>query len=205
MNRPTFASKVPHSQNSQHSATTVVGVSKDGIAALAADGQVTLGERHITKGSARKLHRLEGGNVIAGIAGSVGDALLLLEAFENQTSAFPDDLNRAAIEFVRQWRTDRFLRRLQAQLVVADADNLLLVSGEGDVIVPDEPVIAIGSGMAYAQAAASALLENTKLSAAEIAAKAIEIAGRHCVYTNDSITVEEVGATKSTASSKAKS
>ena len=91
-----------------HHATTVVGVHRDGVTALAADGQVTLGERHVTKGSARKLHRLEGSNVIAGIAGSVGDALLLLEAFESQTSVYPDDLNRAAIEFVRQWRTDRF-------------------------------------------------------------------------------------------------
>lgn len=173
-----------------HHATTVVGVHRDGVTALAADGQVTLGERHVTKGSARKLHRLEGSNVIAGIAGSVGDALLLLEAFESQTSVYPDDLNRAAIEFVRQWRTDRFLRRLQAQLVVADPTHLLLVSGEGDVIVPDEPVIAIGSGMPYAQAAATALHENTNLSAEEIARKAIEVASRHCVYTNDSITVD---------------
>jgi len=159
--------------------------------ALAGDGQVTLGET-VMKASARKVRRLYNDQIIAGFAGATGDAFSLLTRFESKLEQYHGNLERAAIELSKEWRTDKMLRHLEALLVVADKNQTFLISGSGDVIDPDEPIAAIGSGGSYATAAARALLENTDLGAREIAEKAMKIAGEICIYTNDRVTIEEL-------------
>jgi len=171
--------------------TTVVAVRRDGKAAMAADGQVSLGEI-IVKAQARKVRALMDGRVLAGFAGASADAFTLLDRFEAKLKEHQHSLSRAAVELAKEWRTDRFLRRLEAMLIVMDKETTLLVSGTGDVIEPDEGIIAIGSGGAYALAASRALLRHTDLNARQIAEAALGIAAEICVYTNDSIVVEEL-------------
>lgn len=171
--------------------TTICAVQRDGTTALACDGQVTLGTT-VLKHGAVKLRRLAGGRVLAGFAGSVADALALFTRFEAQLEAFPGNLERAAVELARQWRTDRALRHLEAMMVVADPDHLLLLSGSGEVIAPDDGILAIGSGGAAALAAARALRAHTSLAAAAIAEEALRIAAGIDLYTNDRVSVETV-------------
>ncbi len=171
--------------------TTIVAVRRDGKAAMAGDGQVSLGQT-IMKGHAKKVRRIAEGKVVAGFAGASADAFTLLERFEVKFKEYRGSLQRAAVELAKDWRTDRYLRRLEAMLVVMDHESTLLVSGTGDVIEPDEGVIAIGSGGSYALAAARALLRHTELDASAIAKEALQIASEICVYTNDEIVVEEV-------------
>jgi ATP-dependent HslUV protease subunit HslV len=172
--------------------TTIVAVRRAGKAAMAGDGQVTLGQT-VMKGKARKVRRLgEGGRVVAGFAGASADAFTLLDRFEAKLKGHQHNLGRAAVELAKEWRTDRFLRRLEAMLIVMDSTVTLLISGTGDVVEPDEGVIAIGSGGNYALAAARALMNHTQLSAAEIARESLTIASQICVYTNDNIVVEEL-------------
>lgn len=159
---------------------------------MAGDGQVSLGDI-VMKGQARKVRRIAEGKVVAGFAGSTADAFTLLDRFEAKFKEHRGSLQRAAVELAKDWRTDRYLRRLEAMLVVMDEETTLLLSGTGDVIEPDEGVIAIGSGGSYALAAAQALIRNTDLSAAEVARKALEIAAEICVYTNNKVVVEEMG------------
>ena len=172
--------------------TTIVAVRRGGKAAMAGDGQVSLGQT-IMKGQARKVRRLAGGKVIAGFAGASADAFTLLERFESKLEQHRGNLARAAVELAKEWRTERYLQKLEAMLVVMDETSTLLVSGTGDVIEPDEGVIAIGSGGSYALAAARALLRHTELSAADVARESLRIASEICVYTNDSIVLEEIG------------
>jgi len=174
-------------------ATTIVAVRRGGAGAMAGDGQVSLGQT-VMKGAARKVRRIAGGKVLAGFAGASADAFTLLERFEGKLEAHRGSLARAAVELAKDWRTDRYLRRLEAMLVVMDEDGLLLVSGTGDVIEPDEGVVAIGSGGAYALAAARALIAHTTLAADEVAREALRIAAGICVYTNEQIMVETLGA-----------
>jgi ATP-dependent HslUV protease subunit HslV len=171
--------------------TTILAVRRDGILAMAGDGQVTMGNT-IVKGSARKVRRLHDGNVLAGFAGSTADAMTLFDKFEANLEKFRGNLSRSAVELAKEWRTDRALRRLEALLIVADRDSEYLVSGSGDVVEPDSGVVAIGSGGPYALAAARALMEHSPLSAVEIAATALKIASSICIYTNDNIVVEEL-------------
>ncbi len=173
--------------------TTIVGVLRDGKGALAGDGQVTLGDKVIVKHGARKVRRLYHGQVLAGFAGTAADAFTLFERFEAKLDEFNGQLLRAAVELAKEWRTDRVLRRLEAVMIAMDPRQILIISGSGDVTEPDEGIAAIGSGGPYAQAAAAALLRHTDLSAAEIARKALEIAAEICVYTNNHITVQEIG------------
>jgi ATP-dependent HslUV protease subunit HslV len=174
-------------------ATTVLAVRRDGQTAFAADGQVTFGEV-VMKHTARKVRWLYQNRVLAGIAGSAADAQALMDRFESKLESAGGNLRRAAVEFAKDWRTDRVLRHLNALMVVADADTLLVVAGDGNVLEPDEGVVGIGSGGAYAQAAAQALLKHTQLTAREIAEEALRIAARLCIYTNDHITVEVMDA-----------
>lgn len=171
--------------------TTIVAVQKDGRVALAGDGQVSLGQT-VMKGNARKVRTMYEGKIAVGFAGATADAFTLFERFEARVSEYSGDIMRSAVELAKEWRTDRMLRRLEAMLLVADKNRILLISGTGDVLEPEHGVLAIGSGGTYAQAAARALLENTDLSASEIARKALTIAGEICVYTNGSITLEEL-------------
>ncbi|MGQ9824260.1 MAG: ATP-dependent protease subunit HslV [Desulfotomaculales bacterium] len=173
-------------------ATTIVAVKKDGRVAMAGDGQVTFGQATILKQGAKKIRRLFNGRVLAGFAGSVADAFTLFEKFEGKLEACRGNIQRAAVELAKDWRTDRVLRRLEALLVVADRERLLVLSGSGEVIEPDDGVAAIGSGGPYALAAARALIRHTGLPAAEIVREALSIAAGICVYTNDQITVEEL-------------
>ena len=175
----------------QFRGTTIVSVRRHGKVAMAGDGQVSIGNT-IMKGNARKVRRLAGGRVIAGFAGGTADAFTLFELFEAKLEQY-GNLTRAAIELAKDWRTDRRLRRLEALLCVADSDASLIISGNGDVIEPEDDLMAIGSGGAYAQAAAKALLENTDLGAREVVEKALEIAADICVYTNRNVVVEELG------------
>jgi ATP-dependent HslUV protease subunit HslV len=170
--------------------TTIVCVRRNGKVAIGGDGQVTLGDK-IMKGNARKVRRLNNGKVIAGFAGGTADAFTLFELFESKIEQY-GNLTRAAIELAKDWRTSRMLRRLEALLCVADSSQSLLISGTGDVIEPEHDLLAIGSGGAYAQAAALALLENTELPARSIVEKALRIAGEICIYTNQSVTIEEL-------------
>ncbi len=170
-------------------ATTIVAVRRDGQVALAGDGQVTV-ENTILKSNARKVQALAEGRVVAGFAGAVADAMTLFDKFRGRLEESQGSLRRAAIELAKEWRTDKYLRELNALLVVADIETLLLISGTGDVIQPDDDVLAIGSGGNYALAAARALLRHTRLTAAAIAAEALRIAAEVCVYTNDHITIE---------------
>ena len=172
--------------------TTVIAVRRDGRAAMAADGQVSLGAT-VMKERARKVRTLAGGRVITGFAGASADAFALLERFEAKLEAHQHNLSRAAVELAKDWRTDRYLQKLEAMLIVLDASTTLLLSGTGDVIEPDEGVIAIGSGGSYALAAARALLRHTQMPASEIASEALRIASEICIYTNDSIVLEEIG------------
>ena len=171
--------------------TTVVCIRKDGKVTMAADGQVTLGET-VIKQTARKTRRLYNGQVLAGFAGSTADAFALFTRFEGKLEEYRGNLSRAAVELAKDWRTDRALRHLQALLIVADKDITLLLSGNGDLIEPDDGIAAVGSGGPYAAAAAKALLQHSNLSAKEIATEALRIAGEICIYTNLSITVEEL-------------
>ena len=170
--------------------TTIVCVRRDGRVALGGDGQVTLGDK-VAKGNARKVRRLHDGSVLAGFAGGAADAFTLFEYFEKKLDQY-GNLTRAAIELAKDWRTDRMLRRLEALLCVADRERSLLISGTGDVIEPDRDLVAIGSGGAYAQAAAQALLDNTTLPARDIVAKSLEIAAEICIYTNSERSIEEL-------------
>jgi len=170
--------------------TTILGVRRNGITALGGDGQVTLGAT-VMKSNARKVRRLYGDKVLAGFAGGTADAFTLFERFEGKLEKY-GNLTRAAIEIAKDWRSDRYLRRLEALLLVGDADKLFVVSGNGDVIEPEHDLVAIGSGGPFAQAAARALLENTELSAREIAERALNIAADICIYTNRSLVIEEI-------------
>ena len=172
--------------------TTIVAVKTANGVAMAGDGQVTMGETTIMKGTARKVRRLYNDNVIAGFAGSVADAFILFDKFEHHLEQCHGQLARAAVELAKEWRSEKAARNLEALLLLADANDLFLVSGNGEVIVPDEGIAAIGSGGNYALAAARALAANTDLSAAEIARNSLEIAASICVYTNDTIIVEEL-------------
>jgi ATP-dependent HslUV protease, peptidase subunit HslV len=180
-------------QNSklQFHATTILAVRKDGNVALGGDGQVTLGET-VMKGSAQKVRKMREGKVLAGFAGSVADAFTLFEKFEEKMERYPGNLSRAAVELAKDWRSDRVLRRLEAMLIVADRDNLYLLSGNGDVIQPDDDVAAIGSGGGFALAAARALKHHSDLPAAEVVRSGLQIAGEICIYTNTNITVLEL-------------
>ena len=173
-------------------ATTVIAVKRNGKVAMTSDGQVSLGQT-VVKIGARKVRKLSDGQVLAGFAGASADAFTLLDRFEAKMNEFRHNLFRAAVELAKEWRTDRYLRRLEAMLIVADEQSILLVSGTGDVIEPDEDVAAIGSGGPYALAAGRALLRFTEMSAKEIATESMRIASEICVYTNDAIAVEELG------------
>jgi len=171
--------------------TTIVAVRRDGVVAVAGDGQVTMGQT-VMKMTARKVRRLAGGGVIAGFAGASADAFTLFGRLEGKLEEFNGNLTRAAVELAKEWRTDRALRRLEAMLIAVDKNVSLVISGTGDVIEPDAGVVAIGSGGPYAQAAAAALVKHTQLSASEIAREAIEIAKSICVYTGGEIMLEEL-------------
>jgi ATP-dependent HslUV protease subunit HslV len=169
--------------------TTILAVRRNGEVALAGDGQVSMGETVIKQG-AKKLRRLYGGKILAGFAGATADAFTLFERFETKLEQYNGNLLRSAVELTKEWRTDKYLRRLEALLLVADQTTSLVISGSGDVLEPDDEVIGIGSGGGYAEAAARAMIRHTKLSAKEIAEEALKIAADICVYTNNKITVE---------------
>jgi len=172
-------------------ATTVLAVRRDGRAVLAGDGQVSL-DRTIMKQGARKVRRLQKGTVLAGFAGSAADAFALFTRFEAKLEEFRGNLERSVVELARDWRTDRYLRRLEAMLIVLDQKSTFLVSGTGDLIEPDDGLVAIGSGGPYALAAARALLQHSTLDARAIAEQAMHIAAGICIYTNDHLTIEEL-------------
>lgn len=172
--------------------TTICCVEKDGKIAMAGDGQVTLGQT-VMKGNATKVRKIYENRVVAGFAGSTADAFTLLELFESKLQTYAGNLMRSAVELAKDWRTDKMLRRLEAMMIVTDGKKMLLVSGNGDVIEPQDGVLSIGSGGSYAAAAAKALISNTKLSAKEIVEKSLRIAGEICIYTNQEITIEEIG------------
>ncbi len=172
--------------------TTIVAVKKGKKGALAGDGQVTFGDKTIMKHNARKVRRIFNNQVIVGFAGSVADAFTLFEKFEGKLEHYQGNIQRAAVELAKEWRMDKILRKLEALLIVLHRDNLLIISGNGEVIEPDDNVAAIGSGGPYALAAAKALIQNTDLSPREIAEKSLKIASSICVFTNDSIVVEEI-------------
>ena len=173
-------------------ATTIIGVKGPASGALAGDGQVTLGEHTIIKHTARKIRRLYNGTVLAGFAGAAADAFALFERFEGRLEEYSGELLRAAVELAKEWRTDRTLRQSQALMVVMDKHKLLIVSGTGEIIEPDDGIAAVGSGGPYALAAARGLVRHTTLTPAEVAREALRIASEICVYTNDHITVEEL-------------
>lgn len=174
------------------SGTTIVGVKKDNQVAIAGDGQVTMGQNIIFKHGAKKVKRLYQGKVIAGFAGSVADAFTLFERFEQKLEEYNGNLPKAAVELAKSWRTDRSLKNLEAMLLAGDQENLLIISGTGEVIEPDDGIAAIGSGGPYALAAAKALSKCTSLSSKVITLEALEIAASICVYTNNHILVEEI-------------
>jgi ATP-dependent HslUV protease subunit HslV len=171
-------------------ATTILAVRRNGSVALGGDGQVTVGET-VMKSKATKVRAIGDGKLLAGFAGSAADALTLFEKFEEKLQRYPGNVPRAAVELAKDWRSDRVLRRLEALLVVANAQHGFVISGNGELIEPDDGILAIGSGGSYALAAARALATNTELSAADIVRKSLEIAGEICVYTNTNITVLE--------------
>jgi ATP-dependent HslUV protease subunit HslV len=171
--------------------TTILGVRRNGTIAMAGDGQVTVGDV-VLKHGARKIRTLYDGAVIAGFAGAVADALTLFSKFETQLKTSDGNLRKASVELAKEWRTDRYLRRLEAQLIVGDGESLLVLSGEGDVIEPDDGIAAIGSGAPYATAAAKALLAHTDLHAREIVESAMGIAAELCIFTNDRFTIDSV-------------
>jgi ATP-dependent HslUV protease, peptidase subunit HslV len=169
--------------------TTILGVKRNGEVAMAGDGQVTYGDV-VMKHTARKIRVLASGRVIAGFAGAVADALMLIEKFEGHLRDSGDNLVRASVELAKEWRSDRYLRRLEAQLIIADCDHLLVISGEGDVLEPDDGVLAIGTGGSYAIAAARALLQYTEMTAREIAQAAMLITADLCIFTNKNTLIE---------------
>lgn len=171
--------------------TTVLVVSKDGKTVMAGDGQVTYGNT-IMKHGAKKIRKIGDGQILAGFAGSVADAMSLFDRFESKLREWGGNLTKAAVELAKDWRTDRVLRRLEALLLVADKSNVLIISGTGEVVQPDDNVAAIGSGAPYAIAAARALVRNTNLDARTIVEKSMEIASEICIYTNKNITIEEI-------------
>ena len=173
--------------------TTIIAVRHSGRVALGGDGQVTTGDQ-IMKAGALKVRKLAEGRILAGFAGSVADALTLFDKFEEKLQRYPGNLSRASVELAKEWRTDRFLRRLEAMLAVADREHLFLISGDGNVIEPDDDVLSIGSGGGYALAAARALKAHSTLSATEIVREALGIASQICIYSNDRITVLELPA-----------
>lgn len=174
-------------------ATTILGIRHNGKTVLAGDGQVTFGDTRL-KSNARKVRSMRNGDVLGGFAGASADAFALFEKFEQHLEAARGKLSRAAIELAKEWRTDRFLRRLEAQLVVMDRERTYLISGTGDLIEPDDEIIAIGSGGSYALAAARALVRHSNLDARAIAEEAMRIAAQICIYTNDNLTIEELSA-----------
>ncbi len=180
-----------HEAASPFRGTTICAVTRNGETALAGDGQVTMGQSTIFKGHARKVRRIYNDRVVIGFAGSVADAFALSEKFEDKLTQYSGNLSRAAVELAQEWRMNK-TAKLEAMLLCADKNNMMLVSGTGEVIEPDDGVLAIGSGGNYALAAARALYQNTELSAAEIAEKALHIAAEICVFTNDNIIVEKV-------------
>lgn len=169
--------------------TTILAVRKDGKVAVAGDGQVTMGEEMV-KGTAKKVRRLYHGQILAGFAGATADAFTLFERFEGKLEQYNGNLARSAVELTKDWRMDKYLRRLEALLLVADKDASFVISGSGDVLEPDDEVLAIGSGGGYAAAAARALVRHSKLSAEDIAREALLIAANICIYTNDTIHLE---------------
>lgn len=169
--------------------TTVIAVKKDGKVAMAGDGQVTLGDT-VCKGNARKVRKIYDGKILTGFAGSVADAFTLLDKFETKVKEYNGDLTRSAVELAKMWRTDRTLQKLEAMLIVANKEKLLLISGDGNVIEPESDALAIGSGGNYAYSAALAYLDGSNLSAKEIAERSLNIAGSICIYTNQNIVVE---------------
>ncbi|MFZ0201517.1 MAG: ATP-dependent protease subunit HslV [Candidatus Sulfotelmatobacter sp.] len=171
--------------------TTVLSIRRNGSVVLAGDGQVTLGES-VIKHTAKKIRRLYNDKILAGFAGSTADAFTLFSRFESKLEQYHGNLGRAAVELAKDWRTDKYLRHLEALLLVCDKEQTYLLSGQGDVIEPDGGVAAIGSGGPYAQAAAEALARHTELSARRIAEEAMKIAGKMCIYTNDAVTIEEL-------------
>jgi ATP-dependent HslUV protease subunit HslV len=185
---------MPSKQEREHEiirSTTVIAVRRDDRVAMAGDGQVTMGAT-VMKANAKKIRRIYDGKVIVGFAGATADAFTLFERFEGKVKEYGGDITRAAVELAKDWRTDRILRRLEALLLVADRKATFLISGTGDVIEPDEGVIAIGSGGTFAYAAARAYLDSSTLSAREIAERSLRIASEICIYTNTEITVEEL-------------
>jgi ATP-dependent HslUV protease, peptidase subunit HslV len=171
--------------------TTVIAVQREGSVALAADGQVTLGQT-VLKHGARKVRRLYQNRVIAGFAGSVADAQALSDRFESKLEGSSGNITRAAIEFAKDWRTDRVLRRLEAMMIVTDGEHLYILSGDGNIVEPDDGIAAIGSGGSFAAAAAKALVNNTTLSARQIVEEAMRVAAEICIYTNDKVTVDQL-------------
>lgn len=180
-----------HDNIPQIRSTTVLLVKRDGKIAVAADGQVTLGDT-VIKGNARKVRRIYNDSVLVGFAGATADAFSLLAKFESKLEQFQGQLERAAIELSKDWRMDKYLRNLEALLIVADENDAFLISGKGDVISSDEGLLSVGSGSMYALASARALIKHTALSAREIAEESLKIAGEICIYTNSSITLEEI-------------
>ena len=176
----------------QFDGTTILCVRRGAQVALGGDGQVSMGNTRV-KGNARKVRRLYGDKILAGFAGGTADAFTLFERFEGKLEKHGGNLSRAAVEIAKDWRTDRYLRRLEALLIVADKEQTLMVSGNGDVMEPEKGVMAIGSGGPYAQAAARALFDNTDLGAREVVEKALHIAADICIYTNHSLTIEALG------------
>ena len=174
-------------------ATTILAVKRDGKVALAGDGQVTLGDV-VVKHGARKVRRLHDGQVLAGFAGAAADALTLIDRFESQLDTWRGNLRKAAVETAKDWRTDRATRHLEAELIIANSDTLLLLSGDGDVLEPDDGAIAIGAGGTFAYAAAKALLEHTAMDARAIVEAAMRITARICIYTNDTLLIESLDA-----------
>lgn len=175
----------------QYRGTTILSVRRGDQVVIGGDGQVTLGNT-VMKGNARKVRRLHNDQVIAGFAGGTADAFTLFERFEGKLQSYNGNLTRAAVEMAKDWRTDRALRKLEALLAVADKETSLIITGNGDVIDPEDNLIAIGSGGPYAQSAARALLDNTDFSAREIVEKSLAIAGDICIYTNNNLTIEEL-------------
>lgn len=185
--------------------TTIISVRRDGIVVVAGDGQVTMGEKLVMKHTAKKVRLLHDGQVICGFAGSTADAMTLYEKLEEKLKTYSGNLLRAAVELAKDWRTDRMLRQLEALLIAADATHTLIISGTGDVIEPEEGIAAIGSGGTYALAAARAMIRNTHMTAREIAEASMNIASEICVYTNNSLTIEELPRSSKSTSSKSAS
>ena len=175
----------------QFRGTTILSVRRNGSVVIGGDGQVSMGDT-VMKGNARKVRRLYNGQIIAGFAGGTADAFTLFERFEGKLEKYSGNLTRAAVELAKDWRTDKMLRNLEALLEVADQETSLIISGNGDVIEPENDIMAIGSGGPFAQAAAIALMENTELSAQDVVTKALNIAADICIYTNHNLTIEEL-------------